>query len=660
MRKIFLIILVIVQVKHYSQCTPTISPASQSISCATGSVSFTAFAGGLATYRWYSPLSPLQKGSPILTSVNSTMSVLQGSFAPGIYTLATTNGSCASSATFQVTSPDPYPQFLLDTTYNFWLGCGPLSQTTLNIMNAVSTQTPPATISYTFLPPGWSGTLSPGAWSVLASTVTQIPGTWTVTVKDNANNCRAMLPVRLVLDTIKPGVNISIPSTTIMCSLPTIGATASSTTAGTTLSWLVPSTPSAINSPDISVGPPTGPPTSTTLLTYGNYTAVAMNTLNACQSTLAIQIYQNFRPPIANATFAIASPTAIPCNSASPVVLSSSSSTTTSGGAGASIINPCWSGPPPQTTVCGATDYSVYTQGTQTLVVTDSYNGCSGTDSIYVSQLTGGNLTAAYEHTVGLNGIVTFSSNSVGTNSNTTYAWNFGDGWGASGAIVNHTYQSAGGYAVSLSISDGPSCPASIIQNINVTGIACIANTNFSIAPTGTPQYWNAKPQYPYNVTQVYWSWGDGSSSNFMYASHTYSAPGLYNICLSATVSCGNSASTCVNHNLYKSAEVNQMVYISVIPPTFIGMEENSGIPLEFGVYPNPSNGKVNLKLNQAGKIKVQVYNIVGELLNEIPLVVNEADMEYSLNLENLNEGIYFMKLSSGSKSSTQKLIISR
>jgi PKD repeat protein len=41
------------------------------------------------------------------------------------------------------------------------------------------------------------------------------------------------------------------------------------------------------------------------------------------------------------------------------------------------------------------------------------------------------------------------------TTSKTTYAWSFGDGAGASGKSVSHTYGAAGNYTITLTVSNG-------------------------------------------------------------------------------------------------------------------------------------------------------------------------------------------------------------
>ena len=335
---------------------------------------------------WYSPLNP---GFPISTS-NNSISLLFGVIPPGVYTMVATNmfNGCTTVKTVTVTSLDAWPTFGVSSTTNFSVGCSPLNQTTLIITNPVSTQTPPATCSYTFLPPGFAGTLSPGPYPPIGtSTITTLPGTWTLVVLDNSNNCKIMLPVAVIQNTVAPDVSAFMqPITqTLTCLNPILLATGESTTANTIVEWIQPAGNQIVTTSTIVVGPATGRNTSTTSLTYATYTVVATNSVNACKTFSKVVINQNFKPPVSSPLISVDTPTAVYCNvGIDPVVLTTGASTITSGVPNAFVANPCWNGPSPQVTVCGASSYSVYVPGIYSLTVMDSYNGCTTTGTINV------------------------------------------------------------------------------------------------------------------------------------------------------------------------------------------------------------------------------------------------------------------------------------
>lgn len=70
-------------------------------------------------------------------------------------------------------------------------------------------------------------------------------------------------------------------------------------------------------------------------------------------------------------------------------------------------------------------------------------------------------------------------------------------------------------------------------------------------------------------------------------------------------------------------------------------------------IYPNPSTGIFNLKVENVDKIEFQVYNITGKLVMESSMNENAR----TINLSGLNSGIYFLHLNYGNKSERVKLI---
>jgi hypothetical protein len=261
---------------------------------------------------------------------------------------------------------------------------------------------------------------------------------------------------------------------------------------------------------------------------------------------------------------------------------------------------------------------------------------------------------------VGTSGLVNFSSQSVGTNSNSTYLWDFGDGYGDITPNPIHQYINGGTHYVKLRINNNfnPSCKDSVIQAINITGISCNAYANFSLSPSGTPQYWIATPQYPYNVSNAQWSWGDGSFSNTMYASHTYSTAGNYSICLSVTVSCNNTASYCYSQYISKpsGAGAAGLVYINVMAPKLaLGVNELKQGEKTARVYPNPSQGDLTIELPiESNTLKIKIIDLAGRIVME-EAAAGQATMHLRTNL---NTGLYMLRIESETGMQTIKLLI--
>ncbi len=278
-------------------------------------------------------------------------------------------------------------------------------------------------------------------------------------------------------------------------------------------------------------------------------------------------------------------------------------------------------------------------------------------------------LAANFSHTVGANGGVNFASSSTGTTGAGTYNWNFGDGSTGTGTSPSHAYLSAGAYNVKMSVNDTTLfglCNDTVIQSINITGIPCNANSNFSLNPTNTPQYWTATPSYPWNVINAVWSWGDGSSSTGLYASHNYSVAATYTVCLTVTVSCGSTASTCVSQYISKSANGQSMamIKINVIAPTLLptSIKNIEATEVVYTIYPNPTNGDFTIKMGDlaANNVKITMFDVIGKLVYETESEINNGELSKEIVAHQLSNGVYFIKVSIGNREYTKKVVINK
>ncbi len=121
-------------------------------------------------------------------------------------------------------------------------------------------------------------------------------------------------------------------------------------------------------------------------------------------------------------------------------------------------------------------------------------------------------------------------------NSNSTaydFSWNFGDGSPAgSGSVINHTYTLAGSYNVCLTLTD--SCRSKtlcrVIQVCADTLIAGFSSTGNAFTRVFTDTSTNAP--------NVSWDFGNGITSTLRNPSYTYTSPGTYIVCQTATDAC--------------------------------------------------------------------------------------------------------------------------
>ncbi len=101
---------------------------------------------------------------------------------------------------------------------------------------------------------------------------------------------------------------------------------------------------------------------------------------------------------------------------------------------------------------------------------------------------------------------------------------------------------------------------------------------------------------------------------------------------------------------------IHDQVESFTLPPTCaLGTNyfENNDL---FRVYPNPTNGMLNVRIsNYVGKVNIQVIDINGRIVNEYKN--EDFNIEKSLSLNNLQSGMYILKVSGDSLNFTQKIM---
>lgn len=147
------------------------------------------------------------------------------------------------------------------------------------------------------------------------------------------------------------------------------------------------------------------------------------------------------------------------------------------------------------------------------------------------------------------------------------YSWNFGDGGFASGEQwVDHTYSVPGTYSVSLVVTT--SCGVdTIVQSIFV-GSGVTPGNGFSMWPSVVC------PNQPVNLysnavgNSYQWNFGDGSSGNGQFTTHSYSNLGTFTITCIVGNSCGNSSTGTANIQVVSNVPFGQDLGIFNWPPS--------------------------------------------------------------------------------------------
>ncbi len=138
----------------------------------------------------------------------------------------------------------------------------------------------------------------------------------------------------------------------------------------------------------------------------------------------------------------------------------------------------------------------------------------------------------------------------ISTGINLTYLWNFGDGTTSVAAAPCHTYLSSGIYTVQLNVTDINGCFDSLVLlNYIVVGEVDVdfygtPDTMTTCPPLAVTFLLN--PPVPNGCGKYYWSFGDGTFSNYSEPFHIYAFAGSFNVTLVATDTCLGCSSTIV------------------------------------------------------------------------------------------------------------------
>ena len=133
------------------------------------------------------------------------------------------------------------------------------------------------------------------------------------------------------------------------------------------------------------------------------------------------------------------------------------------------------------------------------------------------------------------------------------FAWNFGDGALGDGALVSHTYTSAGSYIVVLKITDDVGRKATATQTITVTTDVPLAKFTFTPSAPSATSGNSASVVFDANqslavsgrtIVTYAWDFGDGSTASGPTVSHSFLAGTTHVVVLKVTDSAGQTATT--------------------------------------------------------------------------------------------------------------------
>jgi PKD repeat protein len=150
---------------------------------------------------------------------------------------------------------------------------------------------------------------------------------------------------------------------------------------------------------------------------------------------------------------------------------------------------------------------------------------------------------------------VSFTDQSTGPI--TSWSWNFGDGNTSTAQNPSHSYNAAGSYTVSLTVTSA-TCNDVETKTSYIT-VSTVPAAQFTGSPTSgnAPLTVNFTNQSTGGATSWSWNFGDGGTSTAQNPSHQYTAAGTYTVTLTASNACGSDQEVKTNYITVSSAPVN-------------------------------------------------------------------------------------------------------
>ncbi|MBL4709902.1 MAG: PKD domain-containing protein [Flavobacteriales bacterium] len=186
-----------------------------------------------------------------------------------------------------------------------------------------------------------------------------------------------------------------------------------------------------------------------------------------------------------------------------------------------------------------------YAPGTYvvTLSMVDTINAtnCSFTDTVIVVNNIPPPCIASFSYLINPNYTVNFFGSATGGSAPYTYSWNFGIGNGSTVMNPNFSYSTPGSYVTSLTVTDvnGFTCSFSDTIHINNT---CLAAFSYAFTGNGVVNFTNLSSPSGARIN-FSWNFGDGTSSNSVNPTHSYTNLGDFPVQLSMFDSSNNCSS---------------------------------------------------------------------------------------------------------------------
>ncbi|MCB9245032.1 MAG: PKD domain-containing protein [Flavobacteriales bacterium] len=217
-----------------------------------------------------------------------------------------------------------------------------------------------------------------------------------------------------------------------------------------------------------------------------------------------------------------------------------------------------------------------------------------------------------------------------------SYSWAFGDGSTSTIENPTHQYASSGSYTASLTVNNS-NCSDTYSMPFAINA-APDAGFTFDVAGRDV----NFTANTTTGVSSYEWDFNDGSGSGEASPKHVYgkAIQQTFNVCLRVTDVNGCSSQECedVSVDILGAKEVDRS---------------------NFAIYPNPTSGMLHVQLDQVmGDVSIEVMDMIGNIVR-VPQT-DGGTLRYSLDISDLAEGVYLVRVVNGQVETTQRVVLSK
>ena len=248
--------------------------------------------------------------------------------------------------------------------------------------------------------------------------------------------------------------------------------------------------------------------------------------------------------------------------------------------------------------------------------------------------------------------IVTVDRTPFYTGTNSTYLWNYGDGFTSTAGVPGpHTYGSIGTYTVSLTVTDAVGCVQTFSQTVNIGCILPVTLTLFDA-------------QFSYGKVNLNWITETEINNNYFTVER--STDGILFEAVSIVKGAGNSNNRISYSSLdlkpkkgisyYRLKQTDYDGNFEYFEPVAVSVKNSFDDVL---VYPNPvtGNGFIEFSSMQEMAQTISIYDISGRVVYEKLYDVKKGGNKLVLETTNLTKGMYFIRLADGAEGVNIKFI---